>query len=92
MNATVDPVQNPQAYQRMLLDLVGNEDPAAVQHATSASLRKIIAEAGDNLRTRPATREWSVIELLGHMLDCRDRLVGAISVGHRREPPAARAV
>jgi hypothetical protein len=69
MSATVDPVQNPQAYQQMLLDLVGNDDPADVQRATSASLRKIIAQAGDNLRIRPAPGEWSVIELLGHVLD-----------------------
>jgi hypothetical protein len=69
MSATVDPVQNPQAYQQMLVDLVGDDDPATVQRATSASLRKVVVEAADRLRTRPAPGEWSVIELLGHLLD-----------------------
>ena len=53
----------------MLIDLVGHDDPALVQAATSGSLRHVIVEAGDLLRTRPAPGEWSVIELLGHMLD-----------------------
>jgi hypothetical protein len=69
VSVAVDPVQNPQAYQKMLIELVGNEDPAGVQAATSASLRHLIVDAGDLLRTRPAQREWSVIEVLGHMLD-----------------------
>jgi hypothetical protein len=69
MSTAVDPVQNPQAYQTMLVDLVGDEDPAEVQAAASASLAEIVAAAGDHLRTRPAAHEWSVIELLGHMVD-----------------------
>lgn len=69
MSVAADPVQNPHAYQKMLIDLVGNEDPAGVQAATSASLRHLIDDADDLLRTRPAQREWSVIEVLGHMLD-----------------------
>jgi hypothetical protein len=69
MSAVVDPVQNPQAYQTMLIDLVGDDDPAVVQESTSATLRELIAAAGDDLRTRPAPGEWSVIELLGHMVD-----------------------
>jgi hypothetical protein len=69
VSAVVDPVQNPQAYQRMLIDLVGEDDPLAVQEETSGALRVVIAEAGDLLRIRPATDEWSVLELLGHMLD-----------------------
>ena len=63
MSVAVDPVQNPQAYQKMLIDLLGDDDPADVQHATSASLRHVIADAGDLLRTRPAKGEWSVIEV-----------------------------
>jgi hypothetical protein len=69
VSTAVDPVQNPQAYQTMLIDLVGDDDPAVVQEATSATLREVIAAAGDHLRTRPAEGEWSVIELLGHMVD-----------------------
>ena len=69
MSAVVDPVQNPQAYQTMLIDLVGEDDPAVVQESTSAALREIVTAAGDRLRTRPARGEWSVLELLGHMVD-----------------------
>ena len=69
MSVAVDPVQNPQAYQKMLIDLLGDDDPAEVQRATSASLRHVIVDAGDLLRTCPAQGEWSVIEVLGHMLD-----------------------
>ncbi len=69
MSAVIDPVQNPQAYQTMLVELVGDEDPAVVQESTSAALREVLAAAGDQLRTRPAQGEWSVLELLGHMVD-----------------------
>jgi hypothetical protein len=69
VSAVVDPVQNPQAYQTMLIDLVGEDDPALVQESTSEVLREIVTEAGDRLRTRPAQGEWSVLELLGHMPD-----------------------
>lgn len=69
MSAAVDPVQNPQAYQSMLIELVGDDDPAEVQVATSAELRDVINAAGDHLRIRPAAHEWSVIELLGHIVD-----------------------
>jgi DinB superfamily len=69
VSAVVDPVENPQAYQNMLIELVADDDPADVQAATSAALRRLVAAAGDHLRTRPATREWSVLELVGHVLD-----------------------
>ena len=69
MNAVVDPVENPRAYQTMLIELVADDDPADVQAATSAALRRLVAAAGDRLRVRPAEREWSVVELLGHVLD-----------------------
>jgi hypothetical protein len=69
VSAVVDPVQNPQAYQTMLIGLVGDDDPLVVQESTSALLREVIAAAGDHLRTRPAPGEWSVVELLGHMVD-----------------------
>jgi DinB superfamily len=69
VSAVVDPVQNPQAYQTMLIDLVGDDDPAVVQASTSATLREVVAAADADLRSRPAQGEWSVIELLGHMVD-----------------------
>ena len=64
-----DELADPQAYQRRLVGLVGDDDPAAVQAATSQAWRALVDEAGPDLRTRPAPGEWSVLECLGHALD-----------------------
>lgn len=57
------------AYQQTLLAALGDDDPAEAQAAQPAVLRALIAEAGDDLRTRPEPAEWSAIELIGHMVD-----------------------
>ena len=64
-----DPVQSPADYQRFLLGLLGDDDPARVQAETPAAVRTLIAEAGDRLRTRPSPSEWSVAECIGHIVD-----------------------
>jgi DinB superfamily len=64
-----DPVGEPSAYQRQLLGLLGNDDPATVQAATPAALRALVGRAGDDLNVRPAEGEWSVLELVGHLTD-----------------------
>lgn len=64
-----DPVAEAAAYQRHLLGLVGYDDPAEVQAATPAAIRALVAGAGPDLRTRPAPGEWSVVELVGHVVD-----------------------
>ncbi len=64
-----DPVAEPNAYQAMLLGLLGDDDPAEVQSGTLTELPELIAEAGSDLRTPPAPGEWSVVELLGHITD-----------------------
>ena len=66
---TADPVSDPEAYRRLLLGLVGDDDPALVGVATAARMRELAHAAGDRLRDRPAPGEWSVIECLGHLLD-----------------------
>lgn len=53
----------------MLVSLLANDDPAEVQAATEARVRAIVHDAGVNLRRRPAPKEWSVLELLGHLAD-----------------------
>jgi DinB superfamily len=58
-----------QAYQRSLLAALGDDDPAVSQAAQPAILRTLIADAGDDLRTRPEPSEWSVVELIGHIVD-----------------------
>ena len=67
--ASPDPVTEAQAYQRSLLDALGGDDPAMAQATTPAAIRALVAEAGDELRTRPAPGEWSVLECIGHIVD-----------------------
>lgn len=69
MTAFVDPVTQPDDYQRMLLALLGHDDPAEVQAATPAQIRAMLADAGDDLRTRPEPKEWSVLECVAHIAD-----------------------
>ena len=64
-----DPIAAAAAYQRLLVSLLGDDDPIDVQAATPAKLHALLTEAGPNLRRRPAPKEWSVLELLGHMVD-----------------------
>jgi hypothetical protein len=65
----VDPVASPEAYRREILSWLGADDPATVQAATTAALRAIVRDAGDQLRVRPEPLEWSVIECVGHLVD-----------------------
>jgi hypothetical protein len=64
-----DPVTEGRAYQQALLELLGHDDPAAVQEATHGALQSVLRDAGSDLRRRPAQDEWSVLELLGHLVD-----------------------
>jgi hypothetical protein len=64
-----DPIDEPAAYQRHLLGLLGDDDPAAVQSSTPAAWRALVEEAGDLVRRRPEPDEWSVLECLGHAVD-----------------------
>ena len=64
-----DPVAQAAAYQRMLLEALGADDPADVQSRAAADIRGLLAEAGPNLRTRPAPREWSALLCLAHIAD-----------------------
>jgi DinB superfamily len=64
-----DPVADAAAYQRHLLDALGEDHPAAAQAATPAVIRDLIADSGDDLRTIPSLGEWSVLECIGHVVD-----------------------
>src|SRR6266851_1502406 len=67
--ASPDPVTAPSEYQRLMLSLVGEDDPASVQEETPGAVRAMIATAAADLRRRPAESEWSVLELVGHLAD-----------------------
>ena len=69
MANTPDPVSEAAEYQRFILSLLGDDDPAEVQGGTPLALRELFREAGDGLRDRPAPTEWSVLEAAGHILD-----------------------
>ena len=66
---TPDPIGDPSGYQRHLLSLLGDDDPAEVQGATPAAWRSVVAQSGDLLAVRPEPGEWSVLECLGHATD-----------------------
>lgn len=65
-----DPVLDPQGYQRELLTLLGTSDPLEVMGATPVAFEQRTAGLdADAVERRPAPREWSVAELLGHLWD-----------------------
>jgi hypothetical protein len=66
---SADPVADPQGYQRLLLGLLGDDDPAQAQATAPTAWRALVTEAGDRLRERPEPAEWSVLECLGHAVD-----------------------
>ena len=57
------------AYQQQLLSLLGEDDPAEVARATAAAVQSLLSDAGADLKRRPAAGEWSLLELLGHLVD-----------------------
>ena len=64
-----DPISEPKAYQDYLIGLVGGDDPAVVQAATPQRVRDLLADAGDDARSRPTDGEWSALECLAHVVD-----------------------
>ena len=68
-DTATDPILSPDGYRQMLLGYLGEDDPAVAQAATVGRLRELVTEAGEDLRTRPEPKEWSVIECIGHLTD-----------------------
>jgi hypothetical protein len=64
-----DPVREAAAYQRSLLDALGDDDPAVVAASTADAIRDLLAEAGDDAATRPEPGEWSVVQCVAHIVD-----------------------
>jgi DinB superfamily len=68
--ATVpDPIGDPAAYQKHLLSLLGDDDPAQVQSSTPAAMRALIEGAGSELTSRQQPTEWSALECMAHITD-----------------------
>jgi DinB superfamily len=71
-----DPVSDPQGYQRHLLSLLGDDDPAEVQLATPDSFRALLEMAGPDAVTEPVPGEWSVVQCLAHLTDAEIMVSG----------------
>ena len=71
-----DPVAQAAAYQQSLLAALGDDDPADVQAEAPANIRALLADAGPDLRTRPAPREWSALLCLAHIVDAEVVMTG----------------
>ena len=68
-SSSPDPIDDPQGYQRHLLGLLGDDDPAVVQHAAPGEWHTMVDLAGPHLHTAPAEGEWSVSGCLAHAFD-----------------------
>jgi hypothetical protein len=68
-SAAPDPVRAATEYQEMLLAALGGDDPADAQAQAPATIRTLIASAGELLWTRPEPREWSAALCLAHIAD-----------------------
>ena len=71
-----NPVSEAAAYQQLLLAALGGDDPAEVQSQAPAHIWALINEAGDDLRTRPEPREWSVLLCVAHLADAEIVMAG----------------
>ncbi len=65
-----DPVKEPEAYRKELLDLLGDRDPVDVLAHTPARIeRRLKGIDKALLAKRPRAKVWSVKEVLGHLGD-----------------------
>jgi DinB superfamily len=71
-----DPVREAAAYQASLLAALGDDDPAVAQATTAEAIRALVADAGPDLRTRPAAGEWSVLGCIDHIADAEVVMAG----------------
>jgi hypothetical protein len=76
LDLRVDPVAEAEGYRCMLLGVLGDRDPAQTQADLADQLEEVVKEAGPRLRTRPIPGEWSVMEVLAHILDAEIVLAG----------------
>jgi hypothetical protein len=76
MNVDADALREGLAYQQSLLAALGDDDPAEVQAQAAAHIWALVNEAGDDLRTRPAPREWSVLLCIAHLADAEIVMTG----------------
>lgn len=66
---SVDRRSEAEQYRALMFQLAGEGDPSTRMAQTPDKVRGIVESESDQFRSRPALGEWSVIELLGHMVD-----------------------
>jgi hypothetical protein len=71
-----DPVADPQGYQRHLLGLLDDDDPAEVQAGTADAFRALIEVASTDASRNPTPTEWSVVQCLAHLTDAEIMVSG----------------
>ncbi len=65
-----DPVEEPEAYQQALLDLLGDREALDVLASTPEKIEDATVDLDlAILQKEPAPGEWSIEQLLGHFLD-----------------------
>ena len=61
---------DPAAYRRRLFERVGERDPVSILEETPAALAALVRGVEtDELRRCPAPGKWSVLEVIGHLVD-----------------------
>ncbi|HEX2088792.1 MAG TPA: DinB family protein [Actinomycetota bacterium] len=88
LDVGLDPVSAGKEYRDTLLGLLGDQDPTEVIQRVPDDAETLVHQAGEHLRTRPEPSEWSVIELLGHMVDAELMVAGRLRwILAHEEPP-----
>lgn len=65
-----DPTEDPEGYQRALLDLLGDRDALDVLASTPEKIEDLCVDLDVAvLQRQPAPGEWSAEEVLAHLLD-----------------------
>src|SRR5688572_2800559 len=71
-----DPAAAPQTYRDELLAVIGDRDPLEIIARTPDRIRELVrGHDVAALERRPAEGEWSVAEIIGHLID--DEIVNA---------------
>ena len=65
----VDPAKFPEEYTELLLGIAGSVDPFNLQRATIFDLAPLESVDDEKLMARESDGEWSVLEVIGHMVD-----------------------
>jgi DinB superfamily len=82
-----DPASDPEAYRAALIAQVGCRDPMEIIASTPSQVRQMTAALSDDqLARRPSSDEWSITEIIGHLLD--DEIINSFRLRMTLTDPA----